>query len=197
MNQLYSDEGSLRSYYVFPKGLLGLGLNDTDKSVYLLLLDRDRLSGRGGADWRDGQGRVFLYYPIASLAGALNCSETAVYNSMNALEKKDLVFRQRQGCGKPNRIYVKLPEEVNKAGGPDLYDPGDHDRKLSGDPASSRLDPNKKERNKKSYSKERQRSSCSYGAKTNSPAGPTREEYAYMQRLLAKMEAKAEQQKSR
>ena len=116
MNKLYSDEGSLRCFYAYPKGLMGLGLGDTDKSVYLLLLDRARLSARSGAKWRDSQGRVFLFYPVLDLAADLGCCKAAVCNSLNALEEKDLIVRQRQGMGRPNRIYVKLPPEVVKAG---------------------------------------------------------------------------------
>lgn len=191
MNKLYSDEGSLRCYYAYPKGLMGLGLRDTDKSVYLLLLDRARLSARSGDRWRDSQGRVFLFYPVMDLAADLGCSKAAVCNSLNALEGKDLIFRQRQGMGKPNRIYVKLPPEVGKAGLQGVCDPGLHGSQTPGLPDPTLLDPNKKERNKTSDGKGRARTSFSYGIKTNPPAGPTQEDYARMQRLLARMEARA------
>ena len=102
MNKLYSDEGSLNNYFAFPKGLLGLGLRDTDKSVYLLLLDRARLSARSGDKWRDAQGRVFLYYPVMDLSADLGCSKAAVCNSLNMLEERDLISRQRQGKGQPH-----------------------------------------------------------------------------------------------
>ena len=179
MNQLFTDEGSLKNYYAYPKGLLRLGLSDTDKSVYLLLLDRARLSGRGGAAWRDEQGRVYLFYPIASLARDLGCGNTAVYDALNKLEEKDLIFRHRQGWGRPNRIYVKLPEEVVKAEG--------HDLRVSGPLTSGYPDPNKTERNKTRDIKWRQREYSSYGTKTSRPEGPTEEEYERLQRLLARM----------
>ncbi len=191
MNKLYSDEGSLRCFYAYPKGLMGLGLRDTDKSVYLLLLDRARLSARSGPKWRDSQGRVFLFYPVMDLAADLGCCKAAVCNSLKALEEKDLIFRQRQGMGKPNRIYVKLPPEVNKAGTHEVCDPGLHGSHAAGLPDPTPPDTNKTERNKRSDGKGFQRTFYSFGEKTNPPAGPTPEEYARMQRLLAKLEQQA------
>ena len=188
MNELYSDEGSLRSYYACPKGLLRLGLGDTDKCVYLLLLDRARLSSRGGDDWRDEQGRVFLIYPIAALARDLGCSKTAVCDSLNALEEKDLISRHRQGLGRPNRIYVKLPPEVNRTGTPEDRFSGTQEYRFSGLPDSSTVDTNKKERNKKRDIKGSQSAFYYYGIKTSPSAGPTLEEYEQMRRDLERMQ---------
>ena len=191
LNKLYTDEESLRCYYAYPKGLLGLRLSDTDKSVYLLLLDRARLSGRSGGDWRDAQGRTFLIYPVASLAKDLGCSKSAVCNSLNVLEKTDLIHRQRLGMGKPNRIYVKLPPEVDKSGTPESIVCGTPESRSPGLLNPTLPDPIKKEKEEKSYGKGRQRSHFSYGTKTSPSAGPTQEEYERMQRLLERMKRQA------
>ena len=97
------------SYLILPRSLMKLKLTATELWVYLLLLDRARLSFRTPA-WRDRKGRSFLYYPIQDLAEALGRSDTAVKTALRQLEEKDLIRRIRQGQGKPNRIYVKLPE---------------------------------------------------------------------------------------
>ncbi len=92
----------------FPLGLVTMDLSATEMLVYMLLLNRSNLSARS-ADWADGRGRVFVYYPIHSLAEALHRSEAGIKKALNALEKKDLIARQRQKMGMPSRIYVKLP----------------------------------------------------------------------------------------
>ena len=97
------------NYLILPRPLMKLRLTATELWVYLLLLDRARLSFRTSA-WRDRKGRAFLYYPILDLAEAIGCSDTAVKTALRQLEEKDLIRRIRQGRGKPNRIYVKLPE---------------------------------------------------------------------------------------
>ncbi len=96
-------------YLILPRPLMKLKLSATELWVYLLLLDRARLSFRSPA-WRDRKGRAFLYYPILDLAEAVGRSETAVKTALRELEEKDLIRRIRQGQGKPNRLYVKLPE---------------------------------------------------------------------------------------
>ena len=92
----------------FPMALLTEDLSAAEMLVYMLLLNRSNLSARGG-DWVDGRGRVFVWYPIHSLAEALGRSEAGVKKALNGLEKRDLILRQRQGWGMPSRIYVKLP----------------------------------------------------------------------------------------
>ena len=92
----------------FPMALLTMDLSATEMGVYMLLLNRSNLSARS-PDWADGAGRIFVYYPIHSLAEALRRSEAGVKKALNALEKKDLIARAHQGMGKPSRIYVKLP----------------------------------------------------------------------------------------
>ena len=92
----------------FPMALVTMDLSATEMLVYMLLLNRSNLSARGG-DWVDMRGRVFVYYPIHSLAEALGRSEAGTKKALNGLEKKDLILRQRQSWGKSSRIFVKLP----------------------------------------------------------------------------------------
>ena len=58
-------------YLTFPRFLLErTNLNETAKILYVLLLDRARLSQKNEG-WTDEENRVFLYFPIRDLAAAL------------------------------------------------------------------------------------------------------------------------------
>ncbi len=109
MNEIFTRETLMPGYLIFPRALLTLDLNAAELSIYMLLLDRARISARS-EDWQDELGQVFLYFPIEKLAVAAGRSPSAVKHALRGLEEKDLIARKRQGLGKPNRIYVKLPE---------------------------------------------------------------------------------------
>ncbi|MBQ5607917.1 MAG: helix-turn-helix domain-containing protein [Oscillospiraceae bacterium] len=55
---------------------------------------------------REQEGRHI--YTIQSLAATIQRSEMTVKNALKALEQRGLIYRQRQGVGMPNRIYVKV-----------------------------------------------------------------------------------------
>ncbi len=109
MNVFRTPETPRPIHLDFPMALVTAGLSATEMLVYMLLLNRSNLSARGG-DWVDGLGRVFVWYPIHSLAEALGRSEAGIKKALNGLEKKDLIARQRQSMGMPSRICVKLPQ---------------------------------------------------------------------------------------
>lgn len=102
----------LPSYMAFPRFLLDSGLNETAMLLYMLLLDRARLS-KLNPQWTDEAGRVFLCYPIRELAGALHRSDMTVKSGLRSLEQRGLIVRKRRGTGQPNHIYVKLPKDSN------------------------------------------------------------------------------------
>lgn len=95
-------------YMIFPKFLIDLRISETSKILYMILLDRTRLSQRN-SQWQDRSGNVFVYYRIDKLAAELHKGKTAIENALSILEKQGLIRRVRQGIGKPNRIYVKIP----------------------------------------------------------------------------------------
>ena len=95
------------SYMMCPKALRKLKLNGTEIMIYLSVLDRCRLSARNGG-WRDSAGRVWCYYTIRSLAEDLGRGETAVKAALRSLENRGLIRRERQGLGRPDRIFVRL-----------------------------------------------------------------------------------------
>ena len=126
MTEFLTVDTSLPPYLVFPRFLLDMDLNETTKLLYMILLDRARLSLRNEG-WTDASGHVFLYFTIEAMANVLHKSQMTIKTSLAALENKGLILRKRQGAGHPNRIYVKFPKDAFR----------ETDRKLSG---------NKKER---------------------------------------------------
>lgn len=103
----YGDGLPMPSYMMCPKALRKQKLNGTEIMIYLSVLDRCRLSARTGG-WRDPAGRVWCFYTIRALAKDLARGETAVKDGLRSLEEKGLIRRERQGLGKPDRIFVRL-----------------------------------------------------------------------------------------
>ena len=146
----------------YPKFLLEMiDLSETARLVYILLLDRARVSQVKGG-WADKHGNVFIFYPIRDLAKTIHKSEMSVKTALSALEKQQLILRKRQGIGKANRIYVKLPVDRNLSARQTENCPSDGkktvchmERKLSGN------------KNKESKTNESKRRSKAYGKYQN------------------------------
>jgi len=109
-------DSQIPAYMAYPRFLLTMDISETAKLVYVLLLDRARLSMKNER-WEDEQGHVFIYYTIADLASASGKSEMTVKNALAALEQKNLISRKRQGAGLPSKIYVKVQTESCPARG--------------------------------------------------------------------------------
>ena len=75
------------------------------KTLYGILLDRMSLSVKNG--WLDGQGRVYIIFPVQEVMDALGCADNKATKLFRELENAGLVERKRRGLGKPNLIYVK------------------------------------------------------------------------------------------
>ena len=110
MTQFLQRDCPLPQFFAYPKFLLNLNISETAKMIYVLLLDRARLSMKK-EDWQDEHGRVFVRYTIQSLAKAIGKCEMTVKNALKALEQQGLIYRQRQGAGIPSRIFVKVQTE--------------------------------------------------------------------------------------
>ena len=107
---LHSDS-RIPEYMAFPRFLLErTSLSETAKIVYMILLNRARLSQKNDG-WTDEYGHIFIYYPIKDIAAAIHKSEMSVKTALAALERDKLIYRQHQGVGKANRIFVKIPVE--------------------------------------------------------------------------------------
>ena len=57
-------------YLPYPRFLLKMEISQTAKLLYALLLDRSTLSQKNG--WQDGEGRIFIVYPVAEIAEMLD-----------------------------------------------------------------------------------------------------------------------------
>ena len=104
-------DSQIPAYMAYPRFLLTMDISETAKLIYVLLLDRARLSMKNEG-WEDEQGHVFIYYTIADLASASGRSEMTVKNALAALEQKNLISRKRQGAGLPSKIYVQVQTET-------------------------------------------------------------------------------------
>ena len=110
MTHLLRKNSPIPAYMAYPRFLLTMDISKTAKMIYVLLLDRARLSMKNEG-WEDEQGHVFIYYTIEALAEASGKSEMTVKNALKVLEQQGLIFRKRQGAGLPSKIYVKVQTE--------------------------------------------------------------------------------------
>ena len=186
MNHFITRDTPTPGYLIFPRALLGRDFTAAELTVYMLLLDRSRLSAQN-EKWIDGEGRIFLYFPILELAGAIGRSDTAVKNALRGLEEKDLIFRERRGMGRPSRIYAKLPgagKDASPGEGKDASPAYGKDAspaygKEASSPWARKLPANKNYR---------------YKTKESSlQEGPTEQEYERMKRFLEKLERQAKE----
>ena len=97
----------LPQYLPYARFLLDTDLSHTAKSLYTLLLDRATLSQKN--NWIDAQGRIYVVYPLSSLAKDLGCSISSITRSFTELENTQLVERVRSGFSKPSRILLMVP----------------------------------------------------------------------------------------
>ena len=144
MTQFLRCDSYLPPYMAYPKFLLKVNISETAKLVYMLLLDRARLSMKN-RDWQDESGRVFVLYTIPNLAKDIGKGETTVKKALNQLVKQGLILKQSLGPGQPNKIYVKIPAENSPT--------GQAEKRLAGgaffDPKAGRkVPPNNNKRNK-------------------------------------------------
>ena len=85
-------------------------LSNEAKVLYAFILRRTDLSRTNG--WADEYGRIYLYYPINEVVELLHCGRQKAVSTLRELQYAGLVEIQKQGCGKPNRIYPKSYEAV-------------------------------------------------------------------------------------
>lgn len=97
----------LPQYLPYARFLLDTDLSHTAKMLYTLLLDRATLSQKN--NWVDDQGRIYVLYPLSSLAKDLDCCISSATRAFTELKKTDLAERVRYGFSKPSRILLKVP----------------------------------------------------------------------------------------
>lgn len=108
----YGDEASQFTFFRIPRLLITSprfnGLSMEAKLLYGMMLDRMGLSMRNA--WHEEDGRVYIYYTVEEIAKDMNCGREKAIKLIAELDESKgfgLIFRKRQGQGKPTKIYVK------------------------------------------------------------------------------------------
>ena len=106
----YGRETEQFAFYQIPKTLITdykfAGISMEAKVLYLLMLDRAALSAKN--EWLDEDGKVFIYYTLEKIMEDIHCDNQKATKMLKELESKaGLIERQKQGQGKPTKIYVK------------------------------------------------------------------------------------------
>ena len=105
----YGEQSEQYAFYRTPKVFYTderfRGLSSDAKTVYGILLDRVSLSAKNG--WFDDEGRVYVYMTVSSIEEAMGCAHQKACGLLAELDEFGLIDRQKQGLGKPDRIYVK------------------------------------------------------------------------------------------
>ena len=115
MTQFLTCNSYIPPYMAYPRFLMNVDISETAKLVYILLLDRARLSMKN-REWQDESGCVFVLYTIPNLARDIGKGETTVKKALNQLVKQRLILKQSLGLGQPNKIYVKIQAENSPTG---------------------------------------------------------------------------------
>lgn len=138
-------------FMAYPRFLLDTDLSDTARLLYILLLNRCRLSAKR-QEFLDREGNVFVNYPIKELASDCRRSDTSVKNALLQLENADLLYKQNPYGGRPCRLYVKLPSEPQSPK-PEAADrlPGNSQKAVS---SAGRIPPAVQAENSLLYSKD-------------------------------------------
>ena len=105
MTEFITTDTSLPPYMVFPRFLLDMELNETTKLLYMVLLDRARLSLKNEG-WTDESGHVFLYFTIESMAEVLHKSQMTIKTSLAALETPGCRSSEPDLCEIPGKSIL-------------------------------------------------------------------------------------------
>lgn len=106
----------LPTYYPLPLFLFEMDLSGTAKLLYAVLLNRVPLSQKN--EWIDESGHVYIVYSIEEIAQTMHKGTTAIKNALRELDGCDLLKRVKNGFGKANHLYLKIPEDVQLVGNP-------------------------------------------------------------------------------
>lgn len=111
-NYYHGKEAEQFSFFKIPKVLytdpIFKQLSSDAKVLYGILLDRMELSMKNG--WIDESNRVFIYFTIESIMEIMgwgNKKSVKVLAELDVAKGIGLIEKQRQGQGKPTKIYVK------------------------------------------------------------------------------------------
>ena len=85
----------------YPRFLADMEISSTAKSLYVRLLDKTVNEKE-----EDDNGYLYTRCPIRKQMVALSKSDATVKRALLELEQAGLLERKRQGCGRPNKLYI-------------------------------------------------------------------------------------------
>ena len=93
-------------FYMMPRLLFteACPLSLEAKVLYTMIIDRTDLSLKN--NWRDKQGRIYIYFTVEEAAKLLGCSSKKAGKLISELELRGYIQRKVQGLGKPVMIYL-------------------------------------------------------------------------------------------
>jgi len=86
-------------------------LDNNARAIYCFIYRRYDMSIKNG--WIDKDGVPYINYKNESLQEHLQMTEYAVRQALKALKECNLIHTERQGQGKPNRIYLLEPMDAD------------------------------------------------------------------------------------
>jgi len=101
------DEVQRNTFYQMPKFLFEEefdGISSEAIVLYSLLRDRHDLSTKN--HWVNENDEIYMLFTRGELCKLLRKTEPTVLKAMNNLKKLNLVEEERQGLGRPNKIYL-------------------------------------------------------------------------------------------
>jgi hypothetical protein len=100
-------------FYQLPKFLFTeqfKNLSNDARVLYAFLNDRFELSMSNG--WQNEKGEIFLLYARENMCKDLGLSDNTVRKAIKHLEAHGLMSQERQGQGKPNKIFLGTVKEL-------------------------------------------------------------------------------------
>ena len=101
------------SYIIFPRFLIPLDLSNDAKVLYALLLDRAGISRKKG--YIEADGTIRLYFTVEDAKAKLRRSRQVATRVFHELESCGLIFRRKQGLGRPAVITLNLPAKERRS----------------------------------------------------------------------------------
>jgi biotin operon repressor len=108
------EEVQRSTFYQMPKFLLEgefKKMSNDARVLFSLLRDRHDLSVKN--KWQNERGEVFLIFSRENMRDMLGLSENTTLKVVKELKKLGLMEEERQGLGRPNRIYLLNPKNLD------------------------------------------------------------------------------------
>lgn len=109
-NEKNKNNGVRDTFFMFPKWVQMLNVSSNTKIVYVMILDRFKMSKDN--KWKDEVGNPYCIYKIEKLERITFLSKQTVINSINELKDMGLLVTHKKGFNKPNKIYVIEPSKT-------------------------------------------------------------------------------------